>query len=67
VRIVGFTMISLIDSQIFTALIRAESILSLLHYRGIVDSNWNREDIKQALNEVQKALSIVYNKKETND
>lgn len=66
-RIVGFTMISLIDSQIFTALIRAESILSLLHYRGIVDSNWNREDIKQALNEVQKALSIVYNKKETND
>lgn len=56
----------MIDTQILIALIRAESILSLLHHRGIVDSNWNREDIEQALNEVQKALSIVYKEQRKN-
>lgn len=41
------------------ALVKAESILSLLHYRGLVDSEYNREDVKSALDAVQAALNMV--------
>lgn len=32
------------------AVTAAYSILSLLHYRGLVPSDWNREDVKNAMN-----------------
>ena len=38
------------------ALIRADSILSLLHYRGIINSERNREDVEAAMNAARKAL-----------
>jgi hypothetical protein len=37
-------------SPLDDALISAYSILSLLHYRGLIDSDLNREDVKKALN-----------------
>jgi hypothetical protein len=37
------------DPELRQALIASYSILSLLHYRGIVDSEMNRADIKGAL------------------
>lgn len=35
------------------ALISAYSILSLLHYRGLVDSEHNREDVLNALEKLR--------------
>ena len=35
------------------AIISAYSILSLLHYRGLVDSDFNREDVKTGLEKLQ--------------
>jgi hypothetical protein len=37
-------------SPLDDALISAYSILSLLHYRGLIDSDLNREYVKKALN-----------------
>ena len=34
-----------------------EPILSLLHYRGIVDSPYNRQDVANALRIVRKAIA----------
>ncbi len=39
------------------ALVRAESLLSLLHHRGLVDSENNREDVKEVLKLVREALA----------
>lgn len=38
------------------AMVAAESILSLLHYRGIVDSEYNREDVKNALAKLRAVM-----------
>ena len=40
------------------ALHTAESILALLHYRGIVDTQANRDDVAKALTEVRGALGM---------
>ena len=36
------------DPEFDEAVVGAYSILSLLHYRGLVDSKWNREDVEKA-------------------
>lgn len=51
------------DPALLEALISAYSILSLLHYRGLVDSEWNREDVEKALNKIQPfADAAIYRK-----
>ena len=40
--------------ELAEALCAADSILGLLHYRGLVDSEWNREDVAKALDKVTK-------------
>lgn len=40
-------------SPLDDALISTYSILSLLHYRGLIDSDLNREDVKKALDALQ--------------
>lgn len=47
-----------IDDEALKSLKSAESILALLHYRGIVDSEFNREDVAKALTEVRAVLGI---------
>lgn len=42
------------DDDVYEALVAADSILSLLHHRGLVDSEWNREDVKAALDKVRR-------------
>jgi len=54
----------MIDNQILGALTSAESILSILHWRGIVDSEWNREDVKRALYDVEKAITVIAKQEE---
>jgi hypothetical protein len=39
------------------AIAQAESILSLLHHRGLVDSAHNREDVKAALDALRSVQS----------
>ena len=41
------------DASLDEALIAAYSILSLLHHRGLVDSEFNREDVKKALDKLE--------------
>ena len=40
------------DPALMDALISAYSILSLLHHRGLVDSQFNREDVADALGKI---------------
>ena len=40
------------DPALMEALISAYSILSLLHHRGLVDSQFNREDVAKALGKI---------------
>jgi hypothetical protein len=40
-------------------LVRVESLLSLIHYRGLVDSEYNRQDVEEVLNLVREALRLV--------
>jgi hypothetical protein len=47
------------NEEVKAALVRAESILSLLHHRGLVDNEYNREDVENALYAVRKALKLV--------
>jgi hypothetical protein len=44
------------DDAVREALRAAESVLSLLHYRGLVDSEGNRRDVADALTRVQGVL-----------
>lgn len=39
------------------ALISAYSILSLLHYRGLVDSERNRQDVEKAMDKIRPFAS----------
>jgi hypothetical protein len=41
------------DPALVEALIASYSILSLLHHRGLVDSEWNRTDVAAALNKLE--------------
>lgn len=47
------------NEDLRSALKVAESILSLLHYRGLVDSENNRQDVEHALRVVRDALRLV--------
>jgi hypothetical protein len=40
-------------SDLDDAVISAYSILSLLHHRGLVDSDLNREDVKKAMDKIR--------------
>lgn len=41
------------DPALVDALISGYSILSLLHHRGLVDSEWNRSDVAAALSKLE--------------
>lgn len=41
------------DPTLVEALLSAYSILSLLHHRGLVDSEFNRDDVKEALEKIE--------------
>lgn len=47
------------NEEVQRALNSAESILSLLHHRGIVDSELNRADVEEALSLVREALDRI--------
>jgi hypothetical protein len=47
------------NEEVRYALVRAESLLSLLKWRGLVDSADNRADVEICLNLVQQALAMV--------
>lgn len=44
----------LVTPEVYDALVACDAVLSLLHHRGIVDSEYNREDIAAALKKVQR-------------
>ena len=41
------------DPALLDALVSSYSILSLLRHRGLVDSQWNREDVAAALEKLE--------------
>lgn len=43
-----------VKSEMLSVLNQVDSILSLLHHRGLVDSEANREDVAAALKQVQR-------------
>lgn len=51
------------DPALVEALIASYSILSLLHHRGLIDSTFNREDVKSAMDKLEPfakaAVSIL--------
>lgn len=41
-------------TEVSAAILSADSILSILHYRGIIDSNLNRADIQSACDKLAR-------------
>lgn len=45
------------NDETYDLLVEVESLLALLHYRGIVDSEHNRQDVESLLSKVRAAIT----------
>lgn len=51
------TIANTMDDEIYDLLFEVESLLALLHYRGLVDNEPNREDVARLLIKVRNAVT----------